>query len=139
MHKHRQDHHKGQSEEQLKPNKSITTVPSLFLSRTGIWPSAALGRCRVKKKKKREVLLEGQSVSHINTKAPPWQPLNESVEIMLPTLLFSLQQNYKSCETLPANTGQNMEIPCFMIRLDMYLHAHLCTQPWLLWAMLIQL
>lgn len=40
--------------------------------------------------KKIEVPPEGQSVSHVNTKAPPWQLLNESVEITLPAIVFSL-------------------------------------------------
>lgn len=93
MHKHRKDHHKGQSEEQLKPKKGITTVPSLLLSRTGTWPLAVPGRCRVKKKKVREVPPEGQTISHISTKASLWQLLNESAEVTLPTLLFSLQKN----------------------------------------------
>lgn len=55
-------------------------------------------KCRGKKNKKREILLGGLQISHISTKAPPLQLLNEIVEMMLQTLLFSLQQNCAETE-----------------------------------------
>lgn len=62
------------------------------------------------------------------------------LDIMLPTLLFSLQQNCTEAVMLSQQTlVLGLESPCFMSRLDMCLHTHLHAKLWLSWVMLIHL